>query len=262
MIWTISLDNKLRELYPKQPVKATARAMNMTLSAVKSRARKIGVCNRKLFTKSEIDFVKKHFSNTQSNKIAGELGKPVYAIYNLAFRLGLKKSEAYLKTPDAGRIQKGERISASTEFRKGLVPANKGKKLCEFMSEDGIKRSTATRFKKGNVPHNAKGHFDGEITIRKCKGRPYKYIRIEIGKWRELHRVMWEKANGKIPKGYNIQFRDGNPLNCVIENMYIISRKKQLQMNNSIHRFPPELKKTIRTLAKLKRKIKIHEEQD
>lgn len=261
-IWTPELDIKLRELYPTQPAAKTAKAMGMTVCSVKSRAQKLGVFTRRLFTASEIAYVCEHFANTQTKKIAKALDRTEYAVSNLALRLGLKKSNEYLQTPDAGRIQKGERIGVNTEFRKGLIPANKGKKLHEFMSKEGIERSKATRFKKGNVPPQAKGHYDGEVSIRKCKGRPYKYIRLKMGKWRELHRVLWEEAYGPIPKGYNIQFKDSNPLNCVLENLYMISRKKQLSMNNSIHRFPPELKKTIRTLNKLKRKIQHYEKQD
>jgi len=260
-VWTPEMLERLVKIYPTQPAALTAKELGMSVSSVKSRARRLGVSIRVLFSEQEIAYIKKHFSNSPSKMIAKALGKNLSSVHNIAHRLGIRKSEAYLKTPEAGRIQKGERIGSATQFRKGVAPVNKGKKQHEFMSVEAIERTKSTRFKKGSIPHNAK-QKDGEISIRKSKGRPYQYVRIKLGVWRELHRVLWEKANGPIPKGYNVQFRDGNTMNCVLENLYLIDRKKQLLQHNTIQRFPPELKKTIRTLSKLKRKIKHYEKQD
>ena len=37
------------------------------------------------------------------------------------------------------------------------------------------------------------------------------------------HYYIWEKTNGKIPKGYYLCFKDGNTLNCELENLYLVT---------------------------------------
>jgi len=193
-------------------------------------------------TDQEKQFIIENYRKYTNHELAKMLGRSETSIQRQRKLAGLSKQ-------NTGR------------FKKGMVSHNKGKKQIEFMSPEAIERTKASRFKKGNIPHNAKGHYDGEVTVRRCKGRLYKYVRISLRRWRELHRVTWEQHHGAIPKGYNVQFRDGNSLNCDISNLYLISRKEQIKLN-TIQRFPPEVKKTIRVLGKLRRKIKHYEEQD
>lgn len=215
---------------------------------------------RKLWTSDEIEWLKSKYPSTPMHEITAHLNRSKESIYGAASTLGLKRSEEFLNTPFSGRIAPGSKLGGGTRFKKGNVAFNKGKKQHEFMSQEAIERTKTTRFKKGNKPHNTK-ECDGTIVIRNEKGRNYQWIRISLGYWRELHRVIWEQHNGPIPEGYNIQFKDKNTLNCVIENLYMVDRKNQM-IENTIHRYPTEIKKAIRTLGKLKRKIKSYEEQN
>lgn len=43
--------------------------------------------------------------------------------------------------------------------------------------------------------------------------------------WRRKSDVVWEQANGAIPKGCFLVFLDGNPLNCELDNLYPVNRK-------------------------------------
>lgn len=69
------------------------------------------------------------------------------------------------------------------------------------------------------------------------------------------HRWLWEQAHGAIPKGYNVQFKDGDTLNCVLDNLYLISRKKQLRKNYDD--LPAERKAEIRKQIQNTRKESI-----
>ncbi len=147
-------------------------------------------------------------------------------------------------------------------FSKGHVPASKGIK--------GVHHSPATEFKKGQLPHNTKS--DGTISIRVSHRNdhptPYKWIRISLRKWEMLHRVVWEKHYGKIPKGYNVIFKNGDTLDCRLNNLAMVPRAKHLQMNHKNHTSDgfiastmshknPELRKLIMgspELIELKRK--------
>lgn len=49
----------------------------------------------------------------------------------------------------------------------------------------------------------------------------YKEIRADGKRWLE-HRYVWEKHNGKIPKGYEIHHKDGNTKNNEIDNLEML----------------------------------------
>ncbi|MNR41009.1 hypothetical protein D3C85_1593470 [compost metagenome] len=79
---------------------------------------------------------------------------------------------------------------------------------------------------------------------------------------KSVHSLIWEEANGEIPTGHIVVFRDRNSQHLVLENLELVSRAENMR-RNTIHRYPPELKDTIRLLGKLKKKIEAaHEKQD
>ena len=70
------------------------------------------------------------------------------------------------------------------------------------------------------------------------------------------HRLVWIEHNGAIPKGCNIQFKDGNRQNVTIENLYMISRSKQLKNENSMYaRYPEDVQYLIKLKGVLSRQI-------
>ena len=113
--------------------------------------------------------------------------------------------------------------SVATRFVKGREPHNKGKRIDEFMSAEGIERSSVTRFKKGHLPHNTKPI--GYERVDPKDG--YIFIKVSMsGKMVAKHRYIWEQAHGKIPDGYLVSFRDGNRHNCDLSNLYLLSREE------------------------------------
>ena len=42
--------------------------------------------------------------------------------------------------------------------------------------------------------------------------------------WKLKSRIIWEAANGPVPEGYNIRYKDGNNNNCVLENLVCVSK--------------------------------------
>lgn len=112
-------------------------------------------------------------------------------------------------------------------FKKGNVPFNKGKKgVC-------AKGCEKTWFAEGHLPHNTKpvGYEritrDGYIEV-KVKMRP-SHPRCNDN-FEFKHRLVWEEAHGPIPKGYFINFLDGDKQNCRIENLALVSRAEHLEM--------------------------------
>lgn len=257
--WTDYKLKVLKRMYADHTYEEIGKILGFSTVAVKTKARLIGLSKMQRFTAQEIAYVRAHYADTLTRKIADHLNRTESAIWGLAHRLGFEKSEAFLKSNDSGRLTKLTQAGRAYRFPKGIVPINKGKKQTEFMSAEGIERSKSTRFSKGQQPHNTL--VDGAERVRHSKGRPYVWVRVSLGVWREKHRLVWQKNYGPIPKGFNVQFKDGDTQNCEPENLYLIKRSDQMNQN-TIHRYPAEIKQAIKTLSKLKRKIKQYEKQD
>ena len=72
-------------------------------------------------------------------------------------------------------------------------------------------------------------------------------------KWVPEHRYVWEQANGPVPEGYLVTFKDGNGENCAIENLAIVTRAENVILNRCKLRFDdPELAECGIALAKLR----------
>ncbi len=202
--------------------------------------------NGKYFTKEEESYLKENYPHMNTSSIAEHLGRNIFSVYNKAYVMGLKKTEGYLQSEASGRL-KGN-VGINSRFKKGQTPWNKGKK----MTTEQYEKAAPTMFRKGNKPHNTK--YDGYISVRKSRKIPYAWIRVSEGKFRLLHRVLWERYNGRIPKGYNVVFKDGNQANISLDNLELVSDSELMNRNN-LQRYPEDIKKLILANAKLKREI-------
>lgn len=101
------------------------------------------------------------------------------------------------------------------------------KRKKKVYTEDGMKTLRKAGVKGGK--NNPNQYKDGEIIIRTEKNKKkQKYIRLP-GKHYQNRIVRlavynWEKKHGKIPKGYRLDFKDGDSLNCEVENLKIQTR--------------------------------------
>lgn len=204
---------------------------------------------RRLWTPEEDRILLEKYETCEAAEIGRQLGRGVTSVYNRAHLLGLRKPFIYHSL--AGKKGTSHPAAIAHRFTKGFVPANKGKK----MSPEVYAKAAPTMFKPGHAPTN---HRD--IGSERVNVDGYVEVKVaEPNKWRLKHRVIWEAAHGSIPKGFNIQFKDGNPQNVCIENLYIISRAEQLLKQNSIYaRYPEDLRSAIRVKATLKRQITIY----
>lgn len=177
---------------------------------------------RKRWTQGEVDYLKKYYSTRTCADIAVWVHHTPRSVQAKAFSLGLRKPEGYKEEHGKG-----------TRFQKGHVPFNKGRKQREWLSEEGARKMARTHFKKGAQSQESPTYRPvGYERTNAYKGRKYIYIKIAADRKMVLkHRWLWEQAHGPIPNGYNVQFKDGNPLNCVLDNLYLISKAKQLRKN-------------------------------
>ena len=86
------------------------------------------------------------------------------------------------------------------------------------------------------------------------------YVEIKISdpnKWQPKHRYLWEKENGKVPKGMILIFKDNNKLNVCLDNLILISRAENMKINSrgdSV--FTGQAKETAINLIRLENVIK------
>jgi len=211
------------------------------------------------FTPEMVEELKAIYPYTNSQELASHFNCSYSSICYHAQKHGLKKDIEWVKETSRRHMLNEDHPGRKHWIKKGNIPVNKGKRQDEYMSEQSIEKTKATRFTKCHIPVNHK-----PVGYERVDTDGYIYVKIaEPNVFKLKHRVVWERHNGEIEKGYNIQFRDGNRQNCSIDNLYIISRKEQMKNENCIHaRYSGDLKKSIYTLKSLNIQIKKHEKSN
>ena len=117
------------------------------------------------------------------------------------------------------------RSEIDSTFKNGNTPANKGKKWADYLTKEQQEKARRTCFKKGNVPKQHREVGSERITID-----GYLEVKIaEPNKWALKHRLVYEEAYGKIPKGMNLIFADGNKLNLELDNLLLVTDNELLE---------------------------------
>jgi hypothetical protein len=166
------------------------------------------------YTMEEIKFVKK--------KIVGRSYTDMLHLFNEHF--GLRGKEKLTFGQVRGILQRHNLSNGlPRRFQPGHIPHNKGiKGFCT----PGLKIS---QYKPGNIPSTCK-----PIGAERKNG--YGYVEVKIAHpnvWKSKHTVIWEKANGSVPKGEIIIFADGNKMNFDLENLLMISKRELIIMNRN-----------------------------
>jgi hypothetical protein len=208
---------------------------------------------KQFWTAAELADLRRLYADSRTADLARRFGRTVLKIYTAAVRYGLKKSAAYLASPSACRLRRGDNVGAATRFKKGHVPANKGLRRPGWAPG----RMAETQFKKG---HRSSNYLPIGTVRQDSDG----YLRVKIanGKggfgnpkvWAFIHRRVWKAAHGRIPKGHRIWWKDGNHRNCALENLELVTDQEHMA-RTTIHNLPPEIKQVIQLNAALKRKI-------
>ena len=198
------------------------------------------------WTQEEIEILSRLYPNHYAREIAGILGRGISSIHCKARDLGIESSRE--KIQRAGYEASKSPASIAARFQNGSVPLNKGKKV----SPEIYAKMQPTMFKKGQTPVNHREVGSERINV-------YGYIEIKVAepnRWRLKHRVIWEQVNGAIPKGFNVQFKNHNPQDCRIENLYLISKAEQMAKENSFWaKYPKEIQEIIQLKGVVNRAI-------
>jgi hypothetical protein len=153
------------------------------------------------WTPKEINFLK--------SKIKGRSRAEMIRLFNERFGLSLSVGQIN------GQLRAHKLTSGIKLFYPGHPPSWKG--------------ANRTSYKPGQKPWNYMPigsehvNFDGVIEV-KMKATPPK-------KYKSKHLIIWEKANGPVPKGHFIIFADGNKRNFSLSNLLMVSYREISVMN-------------------------------
>lgn len=201
---------------------------------------------RRYWTADEEARLAELYANTPTVDLCAMLDRTDRTIYNKAIELGLKKSPEFIRAEAVKRLT-GPR-SVACRFQKGVTPWNKG---ARYVAGG---RSPETRFKEGHKPHTWKPVGSERIDKDGYITRKVSDTGVKRDDWKLVHVYVWEQANGAIPAGHAVVFKDGNKQNAVLENLELVSRV-ELMRRNTVHRLPKELAELAQLRGVLNRQI-------
>lgn len=216
--------------------------------------------NGRRWSEEELEILKKYYPNTPTAAIAKALGRTISQIYGQAERLSLKKSEAYLASPYACRLRRGDGIGKEFRFKKGDAPWNKGKPG----STGTHPNCQRTQFKKGELTGAAKHNY---VPIGSTRITKYGILERKVTddhsvyparRWVAVTRLVWEAANGPIPPKHVVRFKPG--MSTTVEEEITLDRLECISLaenmrRNTLHRYPKEIALAIQLRGALNRKI-------
>lgn len=214
--------------------------------------------NGRPWSREDDALLRRLYPDTPTPQVARRLKRTVAGVYGHADKLGLGKSPAYLASPAACRLRRGDHVGARFRFQKGHVPANKGLRRPGWSTG----RMRETQFKAGQrgsrwQPIGSTRLVDGyQYTkvrdIRSTKGGrgfvPW------TRNWKATHILLWEKKRGPVPPRHVLIFKNGDRTDIRLENLELIHRRA-LMARNTVHNLPKPLAQTVQLLGALRRKI-------
>jgi hypothetical protein len=214
---------------------------------------------KRLWSRVDDAQLRAQYPDTPTAELAKAMRRSVTATYARARQLGLEKSAAYLASPAACRLRRGDHVGRRFWYPKGHAPANKGLRRPGYAPG----RMKETQFKKGERHGVAVQLYKPIGTERLSKdGYLERKVNDDLplqARWRAVHLIVWEAAHGRVPKGHAIAFKNGDKRDIRLDNLERIARSELARRNRMWHRLPKPLASTIHLLGQLKRRIRERE---
>lgn len=247
-LWTEQELYTLSMVYPTLGIDAACKELGRSRCSVIGQARKQGLVTGRYWTpEQDAQLIALH-PNHRNGDIAKIMGITQDRVESRATHLGLKKDIELLR--EIGRINTQHPNAIAARIKPGNVPHNKGIKGWRAGG-----RSTETQFKPGQKPINTWkpiGHeriVDGGYLQRKM---------TDTGDTRRdyvcVHHLIWIAANGPIPRGHIVVFRNGDKTDIRLENLELITKQENMK-RNSVHNWPKEILKVQQMKNGLMRRV-------
>lgn len=218
---------------------------------------------RRKWTQEDEDMLRDLFADTPTLELAQALQRSYQAVAMQASKLGLRKGAEYMRIclGKAGRQITQNKASQRARFKPGAAPWNKAKKNCGTGHHPN---SVAHRFKPGQISGRAAQLVQPIGTLRiSSEGLLERKIGNAPGasnrRWHPIHRLVWEEAHGKVPRGHIVVFKPGMRTTVLeeitLERLELITQRENM-LRNSVHaKYPPEVAKLAQLRGALVRAI-------
>lgn len=141
--------------------------------------------------------------------------------------------------------RQGIKSGRDSKFAPGHNVWNKGKQ--------GVTLGNAGSFKQGHN-YNTRAADIGTTHVKDGT------IRVKIAqpsKWVRLHVKLWEAENGPLPASHSILFKDRDKLNCVLENLFLVTPSMMQYLTSmDFQNCAQEDADSIRLIAAIQSKVK------
>lgn len=217
---------------------------------------------RRQWTIDDLRVLRDRFPHERTADIARDLGRSYTQTAQRATKLGLAKTEAFLASELSGRGQRGKQHAGmrATQFKPGIVPANKGLRRPGFAPG----RMADTQFKKGCMAGAAQHNYvpigseriskDGYLERKVTDDHP-----VPARRWIGVHRLVWECVHGPVPPGHAVAFLPGKRTTdaslITADALELVSRVELMRRNSYHTNYPKEVAQLIQLKGALTAKI-------
>jgi len=211
---------------------------------------------KRLWSRRDDEQVRHRYPHERTGRVARDLRRSLGAVSQRARTLGVAKTPAYLASPAACRLRRGDQVGWRTRFPPGHVPANKGLRRPGWSAG----RMRETQFKPGQRSGQAAAHYMPVGSTRLVDDYVYRKVSDVPNvpytvNWKLEHHLIWQRAHGPVPPGHALVFGNGDPTDLRLANLECITRR-ELMSRNSVHNLPPTLTQTIQLLGVLNRRLR------
>lgn len=211
---------------------------------------------RKWWTEADVQLLRDRYADTKTAVLADLLDRDVKTVHHKAQNLGIKKSRETIARMTREAMADPQHPGRTVQFKPGAVPHNKGIKHPKGWAPGNM---SATQFKPGNKPHTwlPVGTYaidpDGSLCLKVNDLPGAKSVR-----WRQVHRMVWEAANGPTPAGHTVVFKPGRKTTdreqITLDAVECITRA-ELMRRNTLHNLPKPLAEIVQLRGVLTRQI-------
>jgi hypothetical protein len=105
------------------------------------------------------------------------------------------------------------------------------KQMRDFLSNRKLRNGLRGKYPRCYFKRGYKLKSAMAIGSERINPMGYKEIKTAGGVWKSKHRVIWEDANGPVPRGHTVIFTDRNKSNMKPDNLLLVSMGELAVMN-------------------------------
>jgi hypothetical protein len=200
------------------------------------------------------------YPTARSQDIADRMHRSTRAIYSRARELGLRKDPEAVAAMARANTSRPGHGSERTRFQKGQASTRAGvrgifgyhpaTKANWFRTGQLNGRALQLVQPVGSYRVTTEGYLEQKLSEEPGPSRR---------RWKQVHHILWEAANGPIPAGHVVVFKLGKPITVLeditLDTLELVSRAELMRRNSFHTRYPKQVALLVQARAVLTRQI-------